>query len=129
MGYPTPPPNWPPPNWGPPPPPPRNTADSVISIIVLIAMLLVGAAGAFMALMSLAFLDYCPPESCSVNGAVTAALATVGIAALVGLAGLILTVIRLGKRKLAWPFAVGSLALVIAVFFLGGLAYTTVVNY
>jgi hypothetical protein len=33
------------------------------------------------------------------------------VAALVGLAGLVVTVVQLVRRKLAWPFAVGTLVL------------------
>ena len=130
MGYPGPPP-WPPPDYfsqGPPPPPPRNTADLTVSIIVMILTVIACGGGAVMGLFSVAFLDYCPPESCSADGAVTAALATVAIAGLIGLTGLILTIVRLTTRKTAWQFAVGTLAAVVAVFFLGALAYTAAVS-
>lgn len=128
MGYPTPP--WPPPPWPPPPPPPppRNAADVAISIIIMIITVLVGGAGAVMGFFSLAFLDYCPPESCSVDGAVTTAMVTVGIAALIVLTGVVLTIVRLGARKPAWPFALGTLAACLGVFFLGATAYVAVVS-
>lgn len=136
MGYPGPPPwppqEWPPQQWppqqGPTPVPPRNPTDVTISIIVMVLTVLVCGAGAFMGLFSLAFLDYCPPESCSVDGAVTSVMATVAIAALIGLAGVIVTIIRLTTRKRAWPFAVGTLATCIAVFFLGVFAYTAAIS-
>lgn len=126
MGYPGPPP-WPPQQW-PPPVPPRNPADVTISIIVMILTVLICGAGAVMGLFSLAFLDYCPPESCSADGAVTSVMTTVAIAVLIGLAGVIVTIVRLGARKRAWPFAVGALAGCIAVFFLGTFAYTAAVS-
>lgn len=134
MGYPTPP--WPPPPgvqpwppaWQPLPPPPRNAADVTISILLMIMTVLVGGVGAVMGLMSVAFLDYCPPESCSVNGAVTTAMMTVGIAALIVLTGVILTISRLVARKPGWPFALGTLAACLGVFFLGAVAYTAVVG-
>ncbi len=119
-----------------PPPPPdrqpapaRNGTDVVVSILALSATLIVGAAGAVMGVFSLAFLDYCPPQSCSVDGAVTVVLTTIVVAGLTGLAGLVLTVIRIRKRTSAWPYAAGTLALVIAVLFFGALAYTRVVGY
>lgn len=122
MGYPTPPPGWT------PPPPRRNTADVTVSVIVTVLTVLIGAAGAVMGLFSLAFLDHCPPATCSVDGAVTTATATVGIAGLAGVSGSVVTIIRLVAHKKAWPFAVGTLAVVLAVFFLGTIAYTAAVS-
>lgn len=94
---------------------------------MVLTVLVCGGAGV-MGLFSLAFLDYCPPESCSVDGAVTTVMGTLAIAALVGLVGLILTIVRLTARKTAWPFAVGTLASCVAVFFLGAVAYTAAVS-
>ena len=124
-------PSWPPPDYfsqWPPPPPARSTADVAISIIVMILTVLACGGGAIMGLFSVAFLDYCPPESCSADRAVTAAIGTVAAAGLIGMAGLILTTVRLTTRKSGWPFAVGTLAAVIAVFFLGAFAYTAAVS-
>ena len=123
MGYPP-----PPPYWGPPPPPPRNTTDVAISVIVLVLTVLLGGAASVMGFFSLAFLDYCPPATCSVDGAVTAVLATIAIAAVSVLTGLIITIVRLGQRKTAWPLAVGTLGLLMVVFFVGAIAYTAVVS-
>ena len=94
----------------------------------MIVTVLAGGAGAVMGLFSVAFLDYCPPESCSANGALTAAMTTVGVAALIALTGLVLTITRLGARKKAWPFAAGTLGAMLAVFFLGAMAYTVAVG-
>jgi hypothetical protein len=66
MGYP----GYPPPP--PPSKPPIPTTDLVISIGALIPTVAFGVVAAAMGLFSLAFLDYCPPESCSADGAVTA---------------------------------------------------------
>ncbi len=122
MGYPTPPPYWA------PPPPPRNTTDITVSVILLVLTVLACGAASVMSFFTLAFLDYCPPATCSVDGAVTAVLTTIAIAAVSTLAGLIVTVIRLGRRKTAWPFAVGTLAMLIVVFFAGAIAYTAAVS-
>lgn len=123
MGYPT-----PPPYWAPPPPPPRNATDVTVSVIVLVLTVVLGGAASVMSFFSLAFLDYCPPETCSVDGAVTAVLATIAIAAVSALTGLVVTIIRLGQRKTSWPFAVGTLAIMIVVFFAGAIAYTSAVS-
>lgn len=86
------------------------------------------ASGAVMALFSVAFLDHCPPATCSAEGAVTAAMTAVVIAGVVAVAGIITTIVRLATRTKAWPFAVGTLALCLGVFVLGGVAYTAAVS-
>ncbi|MCB0932534.1 MAG: hypothetical protein KDB71_11615 [Mycobacterium sp.] len=130
MGYPPPYPPYPP--YGPYPPPggqpASRTADRVISILVLAftGMVLVG--GAFMGLMMLAFLDHCPRATCSVSGAVGSVVTAVGVAAVVSLAGLVVTVVRMARRLTAWPFAVGTLGLCVLALFGGGLAYFVAVG-
>lgn len=111
-----------------PPPPKSNAADVTVSILLIVVTVLTVGAGAFMGVMSMAFLDHCPPASCSVEGAVTASMTTVAIAVLVGLAGIVTTIVRLATRKRAWPFAVGTLAACIGVFVMGALAYTGAVS-
>lgn len=121
MGYPR------PPYWQ-PPVPPRNTTDLTISVIVLVVTVLVTAAGSVMSFFVVAFLDYCPPATCSVDGAVTASLMTIAVSVLAAVAGLIVTILRLGHRKTAWPFAVGTLGVCVLVFFCGAIAYTAAVS-
>ncbi len=124
------PPPYPPyPAYPPYPGPPPRTADRVISIVVLVFTGLFVVGSAFIGLMLLAFLDYCPPESCSVNGAVTTVMTTVGITVAVAIAGLVATVIRLRQRATAWPFAMGTLVLCGLVAVIGSFAYTHVVGY
>jgi hypothetical protein len=108
--------------------PPIGTTDLVISIGALILMVGFGAVAATMGLFSLAFLDYCPPESCSADGAATA----VGIALLaafaIGVAGLVVTVIQLYRRKPGWPFAVATFVLCTLAVGLGGVGYAMAVS-
>jgi hypothetical protein len=126
MGYPGHPPY---PGYPPPPAkPPRSTADLTISIILMVLTVVVGAGGAFMGLLMLAFLDYCPPETCSVEGAVTSVLTAVAAAALVVIAGIIVTIITLVRRKPGWPFALGTFVLCMAVLFIGGVAFFAAVG-
>jgi len=128
MGYPYP--GYPPYPGFPPPPatPPRSTTDVTISVVVLVFTALLGVAAVFMGIFSLAFLDYCPPATCSADGAVTAVMGALGVAALVGLAGMIVTIVRLVRHKTAWPFAVGTMGLCIVVLFFGGMAYSAAVG-
>jgi hypothetical protein len=114
----------------PPPPrkPPISTADLWVSIGALVVTVVFGGAAAVMGLFSLAFLDYCPPESCSADGAATA----VGIALLaafaIGVVGLVVTVIQLVRRKPGWPFAVATFVLCALAVVLGGVGYAVAVS-
>ncbi len=111
-----------------PPRPPVLGADLAVSIIALVATVFMIAGAAVLGLFSLAFLDYCPPATCSPESAVsavgTAMLIAFGIAAV----GLIVTVVQLVRRKRAWPFAVATLVLCAMTFFFGGLAYNMAVT-
>ena len=128
MGYPHP--GHPPYPGYPPAPatPPRSTSDLTISIVVLVFTALMGVGAVFMGIFSLAFLDYCPPATCSAEGAATAVMTALAAAALVGLAGMIVTIVRLVRHKKAWPFAVGTLGLCLVVLFFGGMAYSLAVG-
>ena len=107
---------------------PRAQSDLVISMVALVLVVLLGAAAAVMGLFSLAFLDYCPPESCSVDGAVTAVGTALMIALVVGLIGLVVTIVALVRRSLAWPFAVGTLVLCAVICVFGGVGYAAAVG-
>jgi len=103
-------------------------ADLAISITALIITVLLGAVAAVFGLFSLAFLDHCPPESCSVDGAVTAVGTALLVAFAVGVVGVVATVVQLFRRKRGWPFAVATLALCLLAVFLGGVGYATAVG-
>ena len=128
MGYPNS--GYPPCPGFPPPPttPPRSAADVTISIVVLVVTALLGVGAVFMGIFSLAFLDYCPPATCSADGAATAVMTALAVAALVGLAGMIVTIVQLVRHKTAWPFAVGTLGLCLVVLFFGGMGYSAAVG-
>lgn len=125
MGYPGPP--YPPP-YPPPPPPPRNPTDVVVSIILMVAVVVVGACASVMGIFSLAFLDHCPPATCSAEGAVTAVMGALAAAALAGVTGIVLTIVALARRKPGWPFAAGTLAVVFGVLFAGMVGYSVAVG-
>jgi hypothetical protein len=111
-----------------PPKRPASGGDIAISVAVLIVTALFGAAAAFFGLFFLAFLDTCPPATCSVEGAVTAVMAGLGVALLVGVVGLVATVVQLIRRKRGWPIAVATLVLCAVAVFLGGVGYVMAVG-
>jgi hypothetical protein len=121
MGYPS----YPPPR---PQKPPIATSDLVISIGALILTVAFGVVAAAMGVFSLAFLDSCPPESCSTEDAVTAVGTALLAAFAIGVVGLVVTVIQLIRRKPGWPFAVATFGLCALAVVLGGVGYTMAVG-
>jgi hypothetical protein len=112
----------------PPPKPAASGADITVSVVVLVLTALFGAAASFFGLFFLAFLDSCPPETCSVEGAVTAVMAGLGAALVIGVVGLIATIVQLVRRKRGWPIAVATLVLCAIAVFLGGVGYVIAVG-
>lgn len=110
------------------PKPPRSVADLTVSIILLTLTVLLGAVAAFFGLMSLAFLDNCPPATCSAEGAVTAVLVSLAAAGVAGIVGLVLTIIRLSRRRIAWPYALVTLGICTLVLVAGGAGFVTAVG-
>ena len=108
--------------------PPVSGADIAISITVLVLTALMIAGGAVLGLFSLAFLDYCPPETCSAQGAVNAVATALFVAVAIGVVGVTATAVQLLRRKRGWPFAVATLALCVLAFFFGGMAYSMAVS-
>jgi hypothetical protein len=111
-----------------PPKPPIATTDLTISIGALVLTVGFGVVAAAAGLFSLAFLDNCPPQSCSADGAATA----VGIALLaalgIGVVGLVVTVVQLSRRKPGWPFAVATFVLCALAVALGAVGYAVAVG-
>lgn len=111
-----------------PPPPPRNGVDLAVSIVALLLTAGMLAVGVVLGIFSLAFLDHCPPATCSVDGAVTAVFTTLLVAFGVALAGLVITVVQLVRRRRGWPFALATIGLVLIVFVIGGFGYSSAVG-
>lgn len=107
---------------------PRSGVDLAVSIVALLLTVLLGAVAAILGLFMLAFLDHCPPATCSVDGAVTAVFTSLLVAAGIGLVGTVLTVVQLAMRRTGWPFAVGTLVLCALAVFAGGVGYSFAVG-
>ena len=112
----------------PPPKAPIATANLWVSIGALVLTVAFGAVAAVMGLFSLAFLDSCPPETCSAEGAATAVWTALLAAFAIGVVGLVMTVTQLVRRRTAWPFAVGALVLCVIAVGLGGVGYAVAVG-
>jgi len=115
-----------------PPPPIRQPIsgwDLGVSVAVLVLTAGFGALAVFLGFFMLAFLDNCPPATCSVDGAVTAVAGGLLAAAAIGVTGLIVTIVQLVRRRPAWPFAVGTMVLCVLACALGGFGYEAAVGY
>ncbi len=109
--------------------PPRVKGwDVAVSVTALVFTVMLGGLALLVGVFSLAFLDHCPPETCSADGAVTAVGATLGAAGLVGVAGLVTTLVRLARRRTAWPFAVGTLVVCLLTCMAGVVGYAAAVG-
>lgn len=108
--------------------PKSSAVDVTVSILVMVLILVLGAGAAVIGLFSLAFLDHCPPATCSAEGAAGAVLSALGIAGLVGATGIIVAIVQLVRRKPSWPFAVGTLVLCMAILAMGGVGYIAAVG-
>lgn len=101
--------------YGYPPPPavarPIPRVDLAVSITALVLTVAGGAVAAFFGIFIMAFTDHCPPATCHIDTGVTAMVTGFTVAAIVWLAGTVLTIVRLVRRAAAWPFALGTLAL------------------
>ena len=118
----------PPGTGAPPAKPPISRTDLWVSLAVLAVTMLMGAAAAVGGLFSLAFLDYCPSETCSAAGAATAVFSALGAAGVIGALGVIITVVQLVRRRLAWPFAAAALVICAVILAAGAAGYVSAVG-
>jgi hypothetical protein len=100
----------------------------VLSIAALTVTAVVVANGVLVGVFSLAFLDSCSPPLCSQGGAWAAVGSSVVVAAVLGIVGLAVTVVRLTRRRMAWPFAVGTLMVAVLVLAAGAAGYAAAVG-
>lgn len=110
------------------PKPPVSGADIAISVVLLVLTAVMIAAGAFFGLFSLAFLDHCPPATCSEQGAVNAVATALFVATGIGAVGLIATVVQLFRRRRGWPFAAATFTVCLAAFLVGGVGFSMAVS-
>jgi hypothetical protein len=102
-------------------------------ITVCAVLLTVGALGWIAAagteLFILAFTDNCPAATCDANRASSSIMVALSAAAAVIVAGIVLAIIQIVRRRLAWPFAAAALALSIAAEVVGLVGYMAAVGY
>jgi hypothetical protein len=108
--------------------PPVSVVDLVVSIMAIVLTAAFGVVAAAMGVFLLAFLDHCPPETCSAEGAATAVWGAILVALVVGVLGSVATIVALVRRKPAWPWAVGSMVSCGVICVLGLVGYFSAVG-
>lgn len=98
------------------------------SVAALVCAGAVVGIGVFAGLFLLAFLDYCPAPRCSADGAFAAVGIALLAAVVLGIAGLVVSITRLSRRRTAWPYAVGTMVLCLVAVLLGGVGYFVAVG-
>ena len=108
--------------------PPISGTDLAVSVTALVLTFAGGGVAALLGLFMLAFTDHCPPETCSISGAVTAVSTGLLAAAVVAVLGTVVTIVALVRRARAWPFAIATLVLCALACVLGLLGYAAAVG-
>lgn len=103
-------------------------ADVVVSVVLLVLAWVLLLCGAVVGLLSLAFLDHCPPESCSTDDAVDAVFLGGGLALALVIALSVLGVVRMFMKRSTWWVALLAILAVAAGAALGVLRYADAVG-
>ena len=107
---------------------PIATTDLVVSIGAIVMTVGLGVVAAAMGVFSLAFLDNCPPESCSADGAASSVWTALLAAFAIGVVGVAVTMVQLYRRKPGWPFAVATFVLCGVAVVCGAVGYAMAVG-
>jgi hypothetical protein len=111
-----------------PPPVRSRTWDVVLSTLLLVVAGVIAAMGVFVGVFSVAFLDDCSPPTCRAGAAWIAVGSALAAAVVIGIVGLAVTIVRLARRRAAWPFAIMTLLLVLLALAAGALGYVAAVR-
>lgn len=103
--------------------------DAALSGAALAVTGMLVALGVFGAVFLVAFLDYCPPRTCSSSAVLVSVGGSLVVAAAAGIAGLAMTVLRVVERRPAWPFALATLAVTCSAVVFGAVHYASAIGY
>jgi hypothetical protein len=109
--------------------PVRARWDVALSVVLLAVAAVGWVAAAGMQFLLLAFTDYCPPERCSVQRAVTSVMVSVSVAAALAIIGSVFTITRMVRGRPGWPYAAATLTLSVVAEVLGVVGYVAAVGY
>jgi uncharacterized BrkB/YihY/UPF0761 family membrane protein len=107
----------------------RAVWDIILSVVFLV--LAVGGAlvGAVSQVFILAFTDYCPQTTCHINEAVNSVFVTWAVIAVVLLASIVATIVRLIRRRRGWWVALIGAVVVYVGALVGFVLYVSAVGY
>ncbi|MEJ8282045.1 hypothetical protein [Pseudonocardia spirodelae] len=103
--------------------------DAALSGAALALTGMLVALGVFGGVFLVAFLDYCPPRTCSSSAVLVSVGGAVVVAVAAGIAGLAMTVLRVVERRPAWPFALATLVVTGAAVTFGAVHYASAIGY
>ncbi|WP_308819725.1 hypothetical protein [Pseudonocardia alni] len=103
--------------------------DAALSGAALAVTGMLVALGVFGAVFLVAFLDYCPPRTCSSSAVLVSVGGSLVVATAAGIAGLAMTVLRVVERRPAWPFALATLAVTGSAVVFGAVHYASAIGY
>lgn len=98
----------------------------VISVTALVFTVMLGGLAVLVGIFSLAFLDH--RTHSSADGAVAAVIVTLAVSGLLGIVGFTATAVRLARRRIAWPFSVGTLVVCMLTLMTGALWFASTVG-
>ncbi|WP_370248361.1 hypothetical protein [Nocardioides sp.] len=107
---------------------PSRTPGIVAAVVLLGVAVLLAVLGSLVALVSVAFLDSCPPPSCSVDAAASTVVTAIVVAGVVLLAGLVTTIVAIVRRRTPWAWALGTVVAEMLTFAVAALAYGAAVS-
>jgi hypothetical protein len=97
--------------------------DVALSVALLAVAAAAWVVSSITGFFMVAFIDYCPPDRCNADNALASIVVAAAIAGVIGIAASVVSVVRIIRRRPAWPFALGALAISILVEALGFVGY------
>ncbi len=109
--------------------PARAGWDVALSTVLLVVSVFAWIGSAGMEFFMLAFTDSCPAATCNADKAFASIAVALSVAAVVIAISAVIAIVRIIRRRLAWPFAAAALALSVAAEIFGLVGYIAAVGY
>lgn len=117
-----------PPPFAPVPTAPSRTPGIVAAIVLYVVAVLLAAVGSVVAFVSVVFLDYCPPPSCSTDAAADVVATTWIVAGLVLIVSVVGIVVASVRRRRPWVWGLVAVVGEMLTFGVAAMAYSAAVS-